>query len=343
MASEQRIIGGALFVLGIVVLVILLKYLPDEGGISPEKAQQDVTQTFWPGYVKAEATTDYAAMSKFAGEIEETISEGGRVPVLKHLNAEAATNKSIRRLVDLIESGTFVKNAEGLFGYKDQWFAVATHRAAVALDDAVNTRLKALRYIRATAVTARKAIEEARSGSKLPIELPAAPAAPESKAPVMDPNPVLDFDRELYCVFGLPAEELSKALTTKNPGGAARPARIRWNRDVAPGPLSDDVVSIPERAGTLVTLANDIERNALSLADDPAAADTLAKLLERGATLLADGVTGPPKELYVANRALFAKAEAIGAILRLEAQMLDSYLVPVRVLAKQFKVEFGLD
>ena len=282
-------------------------------------------------------------MSKLAGEIEETVDAGGRVPVLKHLSAAGATNKSIGRLVGLIENGTFVKNAEGLFGYKDKWFVKTTHRAATELDDAVNKRLKALRYIRTTATAAHQAIEEARSASKLPIELPAALPAPESKAPVMDPNPVLDFDRELYCVFGLPAETLSKALTTKNPGGAARPARIRWNRDVAAGPLSEDVDSIPERAGTLVRLADDIERNAESLADDPVAADTLAELLERGATLLADGVTGPPKELYVANRALFANAEAIGAILRLEAQMLESYLVPVRVLAKQFKVEFGLD
>jgi hypothetical protein len=343
MASEQRIISGALLIVGVVVLVILLKYLPDEAEISPEQAQQDVTQDLWPDYVRAEEKGDYASMKRLAAGIEETIGAGGRVPVLKYLSAAGATNKSIRRLVELIEDGTFAKNAEGLFGYKDHWFGEVTHRAAIGLDEAIHTRLKTLRYIRATAATAHQAVEEARAGAKLPIELPAALPAPEGKAPVMDPNPVLDFDRDLYRVFGLPAEELAKALQTKNPGGAARPARIRWNRDIAAGPLSKDVDSIPERAGTLVTLANDIERWSTTLSKEPAAAGALADLLERGATLVADGVTGPPKEQYVANRALFAKAEAIGAILRIEAQMLESYLVPVRVLAKQFAVEFGLD
>jgi len=343
MASEQRIISGALLIVGVVVLVILLKYLPEKSEISPEQAQQQLINQTWPGYLKAEEQQDYKAMRKLAIEAEKKIDAGGRAAVLKHLQSIGASDKSVRRLHEMVEDGTFKKNAEGLFLYKGQWFSAVSHRSATVLDDAVNNRMKALRDLRATATAARKALDEARAGSKQAIELPAAPAMPAGKIPVMDPNPVLEFDRDLFRVFGLPAEDLARVLATKNPGGAARPARVRWNRDVAPSPLSEDIKLIPERAKALIALAIDIEVPAQRLSEDPSAAVLLKSLLDRGAIMLADGVTGPSKERFIENRALFADAKAIGAMLRLDAQMLESYTLPVRVLAEQFKVQFNMD
>jgi hypothetical protein len=151
---------------------------------------------------------------------------------------------------------------------------------------------------------------------------------------------VFTHDRELYRVFGLGAEALEAALKTPKQSGAAVPPRLRWNRDVAAGALSQEVAGVPRMAEDLVSLAAEIELQAGRLVREGNANRELEDLLRRASVLLGEGLSGEARETYFADLAPYQDAASIAHVLHWEAGLLAEYLTTIQPLAPLFTVPF---
>jgi len=342
MAAEQRIIGGGLLFVGLLILVILL-YFFGGGGLEPREAYAKLASEIWPAWKEAEQGHDYDRLRELGKQAYGIIEDAGRARMIKYVQAEAATDQDARRLKSLVEHDGFKKNGEGLYQLGDAWYPETTHAALSALTSAVDDKLKVLREIRRIAGETHKALDQARQASRLPLELPEAHAGPAANGPVPADSPLFVHDRELFRVFGLDAEALEGALKTANQGGASRPPRLVWNRDVAGGTLAAELADLPTMPEKLVSLAAQIELQAERLHREGDAEEQLKTLLRRAATLLGDGLTGEQREAYFSDLKPYESTAAIGQVLRWEAGLLDSYQTTIRPLAPMFSLEFGLD
>ena len=340
MAAQERIIGGGFLFIGVAIVLVLL-YFFTWGGTSSKEAYETILDEIFPTYLAAEKEGDYLKVKDAAQAILDKMEEGGAATVRKHIAAEATSGRrASQRLGKLLKARTFEKNAEGRYGYKGGWYGERTHRALGQLAEAVDKRMRVLRSIRETAISARKALEDARVGSRKPLPLPPAKGKAADDAPIVTPNPVYENDEELYRVFGLSAEVLQAALATADPGGRATSARLRWNGKIATSDLGKDIAAIPERADELHSIANQIDVNATTLAADASAADVLKDLLTRGVELLGAEMSAPHRTALRENAAAFARGSALVNVLRNEARMLAPYLSTVRALGGTFPNKF---
>ena len=69
--------------------------------------------------------------------------------------------------------------------------------------------------------------------------------------------------------------------------------------------------AIPEQVNALRSAASAIALHADQLSQDVHAVEELSELIRKAATQLGDGVSGPAKETFVANRASFEDSDAI--------------------------------
>jgi len=341
MAAEQRIIGGGFLIVGVAIVLVLLFYIAPWSSRDPQKAHDEILSTAYPAYLAAEQDWNYLAIKRQAGRILDELKTGGRAAVLRAFQGDSSTgNKRAQQLLDRVRAHEFENNAQGRYRFDNGWYRAESHHALLNLAAAVE-KMKALRRIRDTAGAAREALADARLGSGLALEYPPAKLVPQDEVPIVSPNPVYQHDADLDRVFGLPSEDLRAALSTPDPGpGRARPARLRWNRDVTSSSLADDVDAVPEQAEGLRAVAVDIERSARSLASDPVAAKQLAGYLAKAAGILEADLEGEQRKAFEAHRAGFETGIAISTILRREAEMLAPYLTTIRDLAKTFRIKF---
>jgi hypothetical protein len=339
MPVEQRIIGGGLLIGGVAVVLILL-YLFTWGGLSPQEAHDKLINEVYPAFVQAETDGDYLALKRRAQEASDVLDDGGRAGIVKILRSDASTgNRDAKRLLDLPKKKSFERNSEGRFGFDDGWYEESIHRALVRTNKGVE-EMKLLRKVRDTATEARKAVDEARTGSGLPLELPAAKLVPRDDAPIVDPNPIYVNDAELYRVFGLKPADMVQALATAAESSKGRSARLRWNKNVVTSNLAKDIPALPDWAQSLRRMAVDIERGARDLEGRESARKALAKLLAEGARHLGRGIAPAQRAVFDENLSRFEQGAAIATVLRREAEMLEAYQVTVRDLGLTFAQPF---
>jgi len=343
MAAQERIIGGGFLIIGVGIALILV-YFFTVGGESGKEAYDEILTEVFPSWETARKEGDYIAMKNNAQRLLDTL-KGSRTTIETHVKADATSPGSVAsRLKARLDAGTFEKNVEGLYGFRDGWYQEPTHRALTALSGVVLDKLKGLRRIREAAGQARDAVELARLGSKGALKDLAYPPALAMKddAPIVDPNPVYEFDRELYRVFGLAAEPIEKALqsTLDETGTKAWLARRKWNKEVVGSGLRKSVDSIPEEADKLSLLSVDIGLHTRTLAKDDSAKQIAKSMLEDLARQIGAGLKGPRREAFNNNIAAFTDGDAIANVLRTESTALSSYLTTVRALAAVFDKKF---
>jgi hypothetical protein len=341
MALKDRIIGGGFLVFGVAIVLILI-FVLEWGGIGPKEAFDQIRDEIFPAYLAAEKEDDYLAMQKEAGRLVDVMDAGGAIGVRDYARGDAIPGRSdAKRLHQLLQQGAFRKNREGLFGFEDGWYRGSTHRGLRAVNEAVEERLKTLRDLRTLARNARQALADARTGSGLPLELPAPVEIEPEDVPVAEPNPVYQNDAEAFRVFGLAGADLEKALSTPNPGGRATSARLRWNQTVVPGGLSRALDGVPELAASLGPLATEIKVNAAEVAEDETAEEALAELLQEAVILLGTGLEEPYRGQLKEQRDVFATGGNIAKVLQYEARLLETYAVNLRGLAAAFAKPFA--
>jgi len=341
MAVRDRIIGGGLLVIGVAIVLILI-YLFKLGGMQPTEAYDAIREDLYPAYVKAEAERDYGKMTAISDDIVKALDAAGPKLVKDRFRSDAFSGSvEEKRLYDLLENGTFEKNGEGLYGFKGGWFEANLHLALCELGEAIEAKLKVVRQIRQAAMDAREAIEKARTGSGKALAFPAAKKLPPEDIPLLDPNPIYENDAELYRVFGLPASDLTEALSAPNPGGKATSARLRWNQNVATSEIGAAVASIPELVLGFSQAGAKIHLNTRRLERQELATKELQKLLGEAMGYVGGGLDEPHASKFRENRKVFLKGLAIKQVLEREAKMLDAYMTNVRALGKAFQTEFA--
>ncbi|MHC4342991.1 MAG: hypothetical protein ACYSX0_22605, partial [Planctomycetota bacterium] len=183
-------------------------------------------------------------------------------------------------------------------------------------------------------------IEYARTGSGKALAFPPAKKLPPEDIPLLDPNPIYENDTELYRVLGLPASELTGALSSPNPGGRATSARLRWNQNVATSELGAAIASIPELVQGFSQAAAKIHLNSRRLERQELASKELQKLLGEAMGYIGGGLDEVHTAKFRDNRRVFLNGQAIRQVLEREAKMLEPYMTNVRALGKAFQTEF---
>jgi hypothetical protein len=341
MPAEQRIIGGGLLMVGVVIVLILI-FLFTQGRMGAPEAYQEIMNKHWPAYERTRDKNDYLGMKNAAGEILRVLDEADRVAVVKLIKADATTDRDIRILQKMIESDAFEKNVDGLFEFQGEWYVEKSHRALRELADAVEG-VKVVKEIRTTARDTRTAIAEIRLGSGLPLEPGPAREVPKDD---IDPNPVYANDVELFRVLGIEAKAVDKALQTTGGGAKARSARLRWNakgNDSAREHLSEAVQEIPRLAEGLKRTAITIGHAVGSLAGDAEATRKGDALLGKAVVLLGSGLDAEHAKVFRESKEEFRSVTALAAVLRNESDMLKPYVVTAPdlgvVLEKKFREE----
>jgi len=327
MAAEQRIIGGGLLMVGVVIVLILIFLFTQRTKSAPE-AYEEITTKHWPAYTRARDKDDYQGVREASEEILRVLDEADRVAVVKLIDAEATTDVEIRQLSKLIQAGGLEKNAEGLFELDGAWYVEKSHRALRQLTEAVEG-VKGLREIRTAVREARAALAEVRLGSGLPLEPGAARPVPRDD---IDQNPIYRNDAELYRVLGTDPATVQKALQTNGAGARARSARLRWNargNDGLRTRLAAAVQGIPVKAETLTRTAIAIGHAAGNLAGDAEATRKGDALLAKAVVLVGSGLDAPHAAAFKANKAAFQSVAALARVLQNEADMLKPYVTTV--------------
>jgi len=341
MAAQQRIVGGALLTVGIVVVLILI-FLLRVKKADPEETRTELLTQVYPAYMEAERRGEYLEIRRQAQRALDLLEASERTPILKLLQASGVSgNAEANALYHLIADGVFQRNVDGMYALGQGWYDEDTHRPLAALMQAVEG-VKLVPQLRQTAYKAGEMIERLRLGSGLELPLPNA-TVPQDDAPVLSPNPVYVNDAEAYRAFGLSPELAAKALATEGAGAPARSARLVWNNNAAREReiLAEQMRAVPEEADRLASTAVELQRNARKLAGNAAAADMLATLLTRAATLLGSDLKEPLRATYMENRDKFASGEALANALHAEAEMLKAYRATVRDLGATLAKDFA--
>ena len=168
MPAEQRIIGGGLLMVGVVIVLVLI-FLFTRTTVNAPDAHQEIVSKHWPAYMKARDQDSYLGVKNAAEEILRVLDEADRVAVVKLIKADATTDREVRQLQKLIESGGLEKNVDGLFEFEREWYVEKSHRALRQLSTAIDG-VKVVKEIRTAARDTRSAIDEIRLGSGLPLE-----------------------------------------------------------------------------------------------------------------------------------------------------------------------------
>lgn len=324
MPAEQRIIGGGLLMVGIVIVLVLI-FLFTQGGMNAPDAHKEIVSKHWPAYMKARDQNGYLGMKQAAEEILRVLDDADRVAVVKLIKADATTDREIRPLQRLLENGGLEKNVEGLFEFERDWYVEKSHRALRQLAEDVDG-VKELKDIRTAAREARTAIAELRLGSGLPLEPGAARPVPKD---AIENNPVYANDAELFRVLGIEGKAVLKALQTKGDGAKARSARLRWNakgNDGARERLAKAVQAIPSQAESLTRTATTIGHAAGNLAGDPDATRKGDTLLGKAVVLLGSGLDAEHAAVFKERKEEFRSVGALAAVLKNEADMLKPYV-----------------
>ncbi|MGH7163631.1 MAG: hypothetical protein ACREID_09110, partial [Planctomycetota bacterium] len=340
MAAEHRIVGGGFLLVGIAIALILI-FLFTQSGMSPKEASDKLVQEIWPALQKAEEASDYPAIRRAAQEALEVLDDGGAAAVRKNIRGLAVVDRKLEPLTRRLDEGALTKIAEGLYELDGRWYGDHAHRALARCKETVEKNLPGLRRIRETAAAAAKALEDARVGSSLPLEPPAARPAPDDEIPIASPNPIYEHDRELFRVLGVAGRDLSAALATKDPGGRATSARLRWNQTVVPGGLGADLLDVPRQADLLRQAADQIKICVEQVKEDAQAAEGMAAMIKRAVDGLASGLSPQHRAAFDEQRASFEKPENLIKALRGEFEMLQPYLGPAADLGRAFPQPFS--
>ncbi|MHC4970705.1 MAG: hypothetical protein ACYTG3_00050 [Planctomycetota bacterium] len=324
MPAEQRIIGGGLLMVGVVIVLVLI-FLFTRTTVNAPDAHQEIVSKHWPAYMKARDQDSYLGVKNAAEEILRVLDEADRVAVVKLIKADATTDREVRQLQKLIESGGLEKNVDGLFEFEREWYVEKSHRALRQLSTAIDG-VKVVKEIRTAARDTRSAIDEIRLGSGLPLE--PAPAGTVPKDDIAG-NPVYANDAELFRVLGVEGEAVLKALQTKGDSAKARSARLRWNakgKDGARAQLAEAVQAIPAQAESLTRTATTIGHAAGNLAGDADATRKGDALLGKAVVLLGSGLDAEHAAVFKESREKFRSVAALAAVLKNEADMLKPYV-----------------
>lgn len=340
MAAEQRIIGGGLLLVG-VGIALLLYFLFSGGGPTPEEAKRRLTEEIWPKREKAEKEGDYLAMQRAAQEAVDLLRKAGSSSVRNYFESLGLADRSSQRLAEALRNGEFEKNAQGLFAFEGRWVPDNAHRGLKRIAETIEGRLVALRRVRETANELRRAFDEVREGSGLPLPLPEAKGAANDEPPFANPNPVYDNDRELFRAFGLPAKELEAAFATPDPKGRSTSARLRWNQNSSLAALADKVAELRSQAQAIELAAGDLDSTVRQVAAIPEASEALAAQMRRAADALAAGLDAAPRAEFDRQRATFEKAENLTKAMRRVAEYLQPYALPSQDLAAALRKRFA--
>jgi len=339
MAAEQRIIGGGLLMVGIVIVLVLI-FLFTQGTKSAPEAYEEITTGHWPAYQRARDKHDYRGVQDAAEEILRVLDEADRVAVVKLIKADATTDRETRKLEKLIDSDGLEKNVEGLFESGGAWYVEKSHRALRQLTAAVDG-VKELKEIRTAARETRAALAEIRLGSGLPLEPGAPRPVPRDD---IEKNPIYKSDAELYRVLGTDPAAVRKALQTNGDGARARSARLRWNakgNDSPRAQLAAAVQGIPTTAENLTRTAIAIGHAAGNLAGDAEATRKGDALLAKAVVLLGSGLDTPHAAAFKANKAAFQSVAVLARVLQNEADMLKPYVTTAPGLGAALGNKFG--
>jgi hypothetical protein len=315
MAVQQRIIGGGLLLAGIAVVLILI-FLFTNKGVPWDEAYDQFRKDIHPRYVKAEEEGDYLALQRIAEDALK-IEKGTAMPsVLQEIKAEAAKgNGQAQALQKLFESDAFTKNAQGLYAIDGGWYESRPHSALRLLKRSLGEALPALLDARRTAKTATTVLADLRLGSGL--ELPPPPAAPAADAVAL-------ADGALFAVFGLRAEDVTKALASKGESAKAKSARLVWNQSDASGTrarLAQEMAKIPALAETIERAAVALGKSEKDLRDLDAAKKQGAAYVKTAAAQLAAGLESAARPAFEAE----ATIASIAGTLMQEAKTLKAY------------------
>ncbi|MHC4817938.1 MAG: hypothetical protein ACYTF8_07780, partial [Planctomycetota bacterium] len=324
MPAEQRIIGGGLLMVGVVIVLILI-FLFTQGGMNAQDAYTEIVSKHWPAYMQARDQDGYLRLKQAAAEILRVLDDSDRVAVVKLIKADATTDREVRPLQKLLENGGLEKNVEGLFEFEREWYIEKSHRALRQLSIAVDG-VKDVKEIRTAARETRAAIGEIRLGSGLPVEPGAARAVPKDD---IAGNPVYANDAELFRILGVEGKAVLKALQTKGDGAKARSARLRWNakgNDGARERLAEAVKAISEKAESLTRTATTIGHAAGNLTGDADATRKGDALLGKAVVLLGSGLDAEHAAVFKENKEKFRSVTALATVLKNEAEMLKPYV-----------------
>ena len=324
MPVQQRIIGGGLLLAGIAVVLILI-FLFTNKGVPWDEAYDQFRKDIYPRYMKAEEEGDYLGLQRIAEDALKIEKTTTMASVLQEIKAEAAKgNAQAQALQKLFESDAFGKNAQGLYAIDGGWYESRPHSALRLLKRSLGDALPALLDARRTAKTATTVLADLRLGSGLELPLPPAPI------PATD---VAGSDAALFAVFGLRAEDVTKALASKGESAKAKSARLVWNQADASGTrarLAQEMAKIPALAETIERAAVALGKSDQDLKDLDAAKKQGAAYVKTAAAQLAAGLEGAARGAYEAE----ATIASIAAALRQEAKTLKAHAAGVALLGQ---------
>ena len=305
MAVQQRIIGGGLLLAGIAVVLILI-FVINTPGLSWEEAYQRFRDDLYPRYTKAEEAGDYLELRRIGEEAQKVEADTTMKSVVQEVKAEAAKgNADAQALQKLFESNAFAKNAQGLYALDGEWYESRPHSALRLLKRSLGEAMPALLDARRTAKTATTVLADLRLGSGL--ELPLPPAAPAADAVAL-------ADATLFAVFGLRAEDVTKALAAKGESAKAKSARLVWNQPDAAGTrarLAQEMAKIPALAEALERAAVALGKSEQDLRDIDAARKQGATYVKGAASQLAASLEGPARGTFEAEATVASVAQAL--------------------------------
>jgi hypothetical protein len=337
MPAEQRVITAGFVVVALIIVVVLFVVIPDKGTTD---TLDDIRGDYFPAYLKAEERSDYKDMRASAEQILAAVDEGGRATIIKNLQALATDqDRKILRLYKMVEEGEFEKNVKGEFQFEGEFYPTSVHRGLSGLRAMMREEFGTLRRARDLAESVKNALEEARTGSGNPLLTPSAIDV-KGAMPEVDPNPILDHDSKLFAVFALDPDLLIAALGTKDPGGRATSARLRWNRDVPASSLTEDLKKLPPQIARMGEVAAKFGAYSAEVEKHPNGPKAAAALYAKACDAIANGMDRSVRAEFEKHRKAYEKGPVINRLLQAEVQLLNAGKTRLSQLADAFQLKF---
>lgn len=336
MPAEQRIIGGGLLIVGVAIVLVLL-YAFKAPRTTPDEAREKLLKEIWPAMNAAEEKGDYGRMREVAREASDLLRTAGSTALLNAIQGAATTDREALRLRKAIEEKRFEKNSEDLFEHEGGWYPSETHRILARLRDGIEKKLPQLRRFRETAASLEESLADAREGSGLPL------AASELRWPAAGggANPVRESDEAALRPFSVDAKELERALVTKDSGGRATSARLRWNQRAQVGTVATALASMTADLEALWSAIHAVESDFRSAAADARAAPALPALRRKLADAAAAGIAPDKRAAFEKERSAMEEPDRAIQAMRAAVEALRPTLVNVRELAPLLKKPFA--
>lgn len=332
MPAEQRVITFGFIAIGLLIVGLLLWAF---GGSGIEPTVESLKTELYPRYKKAETARNYNDWRKAAQEILDALEAGKRKTIETNLQAASiGGSRDEQRLYELITEGEIDRVAKQEYPYGKEFYPQAVHNALLDLEEVVSKEFKTLKDARILSGELEDALEMLRKGSGQPVPTPAAADLGDEK------NPLLLYDAKTFAVLRVDPALVTGALQSKNPGGGANTARIRWNEGMPGTQINKLLMKLRSQIAEATQVAARFRTGNKLIQEHPQGPAAAKKIYAKACDRLASKLPSAVRAQFDAGREAYEKGDVIVAMLDAEVKILSDGDERWEALGKALQASF---